>query len=40
MSDTLISIGYALLASCLIWSLGLTYVAWRRDRDEQRYKDN
>lgn len=36
MSDTLIAIGLALLASCLIWTLGQTYLAWRHERDELR----
>lgn len=40
VSPVLISIGLALIAACLIWSLGNTFVAWRRERDARRYEDD
>jgi hypothetical protein len=40
ISPTLISIGLALIAACLIWSLGLTFLAWRRERDDHRIGDD
>lgn len=40
VSSTMVSIGYALLAACLIWTLGLTFIAWRREREEHRNKDD